>query len=258
MRTANCAQEFALHEALGVSVAGKIAGPRTYDFMSAVQDGPLTQGLPKPLILSPVYYARVRPVGATPVIRFLEKRLGPYREIPPVSADPALTVNQLGKGTVVYASGDLGNTIANFHMKDSLAIVENAVAELAPGRPRLEGAPGTVELVHRSKDDGARHIFHLINFTGEMTRPDSGNHPGARRAPAASGPPASKAGLYADGEASDRAAPKPRRRYRIGASRTAGIRSCGRGDVIVGFVKLVSCNISSSIRLARQPTGERT
>ena len=30
---------------------------------------------------------------------------------------------------------------------------------------------GTVELVHRSKHDGARHIFHLINFTGEMTRP---------------------------------------------------------------------------------------
>ena len=163
--------EFALHNALGVSVAGKIAGPRTYDFMSTVEDGPLTQGLPKPLILSPVYYARVHPVSATPVIRFLEKRLGPYREIPPVSLDPALTVNQLGKGTVIYASGDLGNTIANFHMKDSLAIIENAVVKLAPDMPRLEGAPGTVELVHRSKHDGARHIFHLVNFTGEMTRP---------------------------------------------------------------------------------------
>jgi hypothetical protein len=28
-----------------------------------------------------------------------------------------------------------------------------------------------VELVQRSKDDGARQIFHLINFTGQMTRP---------------------------------------------------------------------------------------
>jgi hypothetical protein len=164
-------KEFALREALGVSSAGKIAGPRTYDFMSAVSDGPLTKGLPKPLILSPVYYARVHPEGATPLVRYLEKRLGPYREIPPLSADPALMVNRLGKGTVVYVSGDLGNTIANFHMRDSLAIVENAAVKLAPDAPRLEGAPQTVELVHRSQGPGARHIFHLVNFTGQMTRP---------------------------------------------------------------------------------------
>ena len=164
-------KEFALREALGVSAAGKIAGPRTYDFMSAVSDGPLTKGLPKPLILSPVYYERVRPEGATSVIRYLEKRLGPYREIPPVSADPALSINHLGKGTVIYASGDLGNTISNLHMQDSIAIVENVAGMLAPGGARLEGAPGTVELVQRSKDDGARQIFHLINFTGQMTRP---------------------------------------------------------------------------------------
>jgi hypothetical protein len=164
-------KEFALREALGVSSAGKIAGPRTYDFMSAVSEDALASGLPKPLILSPVYYERVRATGATPVIRYIEKRQGPYREIPPVSEDPALTVNRLGKGTVVYASGDLGNAITNFHMPDSLGIVENAVAKLVPGGPRLEEAPGTVEIVHRSKDGGARHIFHLVNFTGEMTRP---------------------------------------------------------------------------------------
>ena len=160
-----------MQEALGVSTAGKIAGPRTYDFMGAVDDGPLVKGLPKPLILSPVYYARVRPEGAKPIIRYLEKRLGPYREIPPLSADSALAINHLGKGMVIYASGDLGNTISNYHMRDSMAIVENAAAMLAPDGPWLEGAPGTVELVQRSKDDGARQIFHLVNFTGQMTRP---------------------------------------------------------------------------------------
>ena len=164
-------KEFALREALGVTSAGKIAGARTYDFMSAVSQDALAAGLPKPLILSPVYYARVRAAGATPVIRYLEKRLGPYREIPPVSEDPALTVNRLGKGMVVYASGDLGNTIATMHMPDSLIMVENAAAKLAPGGPHLEGAPGTVEFVHRSQNNGARHIFHLVNFSGEMTRP---------------------------------------------------------------------------------------
>ena len=71
-----------------------------------------------------------------PIIRYLEKRLGPYREIPPLSEDPALTVNQLGKGTVIYVSGDLGNTIANYHMRDSLVIVENVAAKLAPGLER--------------------------------------------------------------------------------------------------------------------------
>jgi hypothetical protein len=164
-------KEFALREALGVSCNGRIAGPRSYDFMRAVSGDPLAAGLPRPLVLSPVYYARVRTDGARPVVRYLEKRLGPYREIPPLSEDPALTVNHLGKGTVVYASGDLGNTIANFHMRDSMAIVENAAAVLAPGTTRLEGAPGTVELVHRSQNAGSRHIFHLVNFTGQMTRP---------------------------------------------------------------------------------------
>lgn len=164
-------KEFALREVLGVSCNGKIAGPRTYDFMRVVSEDPLATGLPKPLVLSPVYYARVRADGATLVVRYLEKRLGPYREIPPLSEEPALTVNHLSKGTVVYASGDLGNTITNFHMRDSLAIVENAAAVLAPGTTRLEGAPGTVELVHRSQHAGTRHIFHLVNFTGQMTRP---------------------------------------------------------------------------------------
>jgi hypothetical protein len=164
-------QDFAMREALGVSAGGAIAGGRTYDFMSTVSDGPLTAGLPKPLILSPVYYARVKTAGAAAIIRYLEKRKGPYREIPPVAADPALTINRLGKGTVLYASGDLGNTITNLHMADSLRIVENAAAMLAPGGPRLEGAPGTVELVHRAQTGAGRHIFHLVNFTGEMTRP---------------------------------------------------------------------------------------
>jgi hypothetical protein len=54
-------------------------------------------------------------------------------------------------------------------MPDSLDLVGNTVEEFLPGRPRLEGAPSMVELVHRAK--GGRHLFHLVNFTGEMTRP---------------------------------------------------------------------------------------
>jgi len=163
--------DFALREALGVSFAGAYAGPRNYDFMRAVKDDPLTRRLPRSVILAPAYFARVKTAGATNLIQYLDKRPGPYEIIPPLSSDPALTVNHLGRGTVVYASGDLGNTIANFHMPDSLLVVENAAAKLGHTGPVLTGVPGSVEFVHRSQENGARHLFHLVNFTGEMTRP---------------------------------------------------------------------------------------
>jgi hypothetical protein len=70
-----------------------------------------------------------------------------------------------------YIPGDLGATLATYRMTDLYQLVENTVRSMAPPEVVIEGDPGSVELVVRSQDDGLRWLIHLVNFTGEMTRP---------------------------------------------------------------------------------------
>jgi len=96
---------------------------------------------------------------------------GSYELPPKLSDDPALTINKIGKGTVVYCAGDLGNMIHAWHMPEPLILMENAVRMLAPVNIELEDVPSAVEVVHRSQNSRRRHLLHFVNFNGEMTRP---------------------------------------------------------------------------------------
>ena len=90
--------------------------------------------------------------------------------MPPLSNDPALTIARTGKGSVLYAAGDFGGTIATFHTPELMALITNAARQLAARPFTLHGAPSSVEVVWRSQGAG-RRLLHLVNFTGEMTRP---------------------------------------------------------------------------------------
>jgi hypothetical protein len=164
-------QDFALGKLFGVSSMGKVAGPRPWDYMAVQAASPMLDRIKRHWIPSPTYYLQTKAGGAQVVLLFTKPLVGSYELPPQLSDDPALTVQSTGKGTVVYCPGDLGNMISTCHMPESLILVENALRALAPARVELENVPSVLELVHRSQNGGRRHLLHLINFNGEMTRP---------------------------------------------------------------------------------------
>jgi hypothetical protein len=50
-------------------------------------------------------------------------------------------------------------------------LVANAGLETVKSPITIDNAPGSVEVVVRTQDDGKRTLVHLVNFTGAMTRP---------------------------------------------------------------------------------------
>lgn len=161
--------DFALSSLFGVSAAKGIAGPRQWDYLQPVTAPRLAAGITRKLIPSTVYYVRTRAGAGEAAWKFTEPLAGRYDGVPALSNDPGLVIRRQGKGTVVYMPGDLGNTINTFHTPELMQLVANAGTQLGASVARLENAPGSVEVVARRKDN--RLLVHLVNFTGEMTRP---------------------------------------------------------------------------------------
>ena len=162
--------DFALAGLFGASDARKIVGPTRWDFMKPAAADPLLEGLQRELVPSPTYHVRVAPKAGRVLLYFTKPLAGRYDGVHEISADPALIVNRFGQGAVVYFSGDLGNALNGFHTPELLRLVANAVRGLAPPAVELENAPSSVEVVLRSQQ-GKRLLLHLVNFTGDMTRP---------------------------------------------------------------------------------------
>jgi hypothetical protein len=163
--------DFALAEVFGASNAGAVAGPRRWDYMNAASAHPFLTGLPRRFVPSTVYYSRTTPRTAKVLAHYTKKAIGPYDGESAPGQDAAVMLNTYGQGQAAYISGDLGATLAAYRMTDLYQLVENAARTLAPPEVSIEGAPGSLELVVRSQNDGQRWLVHLVNFTGEMTRP---------------------------------------------------------------------------------------
>lgn len=161
--------DFALAPVLGISDDKKIAGPLQWDFMKPVTRNWLLSGVEREMLAASTWHVRVKPAGGEELLRFTEPLKGRYDGIPAFSREPALVISKKGKGTAVYFSGDLGAMVAGYRLPEYLKIVENAVRQLAPPPVKVEGAPASVEVVWREQP--GRKLLHLVNFTGEMTRP---------------------------------------------------------------------------------------
>jgi len=163
--------DFALAEVFGVSDARKIVGPNRWDYMQPRAASPLLEGWPRDLVPAPIYHVGVRPKGGEALANFTKPLAGTYAGIPEPSDDPALVVHRYGKGKAIYCSGDLGNALNNYHFVEWSRLVENVLRDIGPSPVAMENAPRSVEVVLRSQQEGQRLVLHLINFTGEMTRP---------------------------------------------------------------------------------------
>jgi hypothetical protein len=164
-------KDFALADVFGAKAAGRIAGPRRWDFMKPMGRDPLLEGLGRELAPSSTYYVALSNAGGRELFRFTKPLAGPYDGVPELAADPALMVREFGAGKSVYFAGDLGGSIQNYHFPEHMQLVENVVRTLAPPTVALGEAPSSIEVVLRSQENGKRWLLHLVNFTGEMTRP---------------------------------------------------------------------------------------
>lgn len=163
--------DFALAGVFGVSAGRRLVGPTRWDFMKPVAADPLLEGITRELIPATLYHLEVKPApAAKALLRFTEPLKGRYDGVPALSNDPALTVHPYGKGQAVYFSGDFGAMTATFHTPEYLELGKNLARALAQPVVEVDNAPGSVEVVVRSQENG-RRLVHLVNFTGEMTRP---------------------------------------------------------------------------------------
>lgn len=161
-------KNFALNEVFGASDTGKIAGPRRFDFMKPLGKAPELAGITREFIPSPTWYLKVEPVGASTLLRYTKALAGPYDGVPELSNDPALIMHAFGKGSAIFFTGELGATIQNFHLPELLRLMANVAQPFSP--VQVLNAPGSVEVVVRAQGDN-RTLVHLVNFTGDMTRP---------------------------------------------------------------------------------------
>lgn len=89
----------------------------------------------------------------------------------PTETYPSVIARRVGKGTVIYLAGGLGQTFFNFGVPEMKAAAEALVKAIAPGELRVENAFPSVEVELRGKPGKLVRLIHFANHTGYMRRP---------------------------------------------------------------------------------------
>ena len=160
----------ALRDVLGIDCAG-IEGPTTLDYFDRTDD-PLFAGIAAALVPAPRFWTLVETVGnAARALTYYRGRLpARYQPLPPPSTRPALVENRYGKGRSLYFAGTIDEAYQEFHFPEHASLM-GALVDEASRRDILVDAPASVQVVLRQQRSRRRLLVHLVNATGEMTRP---------------------------------------------------------------------------------------
>lgn len=169
--------DFQLSDLFGVTSENQGIGPLHYGYVAptpASSTHNFFKGL-KRWLPAPKYGIKVTPTTGKRLMEFCEKQpgLSGSQKLPtlPPKPDPFMIVNECDKGTCVYLAGNLGEEYWNYKHPQYRRLIESCVNRLSGKLITLEDAPSSLEVVVRRQIDPPRQIVHLINFTGEMTRP---------------------------------------------------------------------------------------
>ncbi|MEM2936635.1 MAG: beta-galactosidase trimerization domain-containing protein, partial [Candidatus Bathyarchaeia archaeon] len=165
-----CTFETSLYDEHGAKSKNRVFGPMNHDYLTPVTNHPILKDIPK-WIPAPKYGIETELRKAIPLMLYSKRLTGRYDAVPSPSPDMALAVNAYGAGKAVFFAGTFADSYAAFHFNDYLELTGNIVRELASPPISLENAPTSLEVTLRSQAEGRRRIVHLVNFTGEMTRP---------------------------------------------------------------------------------------
>ena len=161
-----------LSDVLGASVRTGVFGPMDLDYMSVVdRSTPITRGISADTLPAPTFGIDVTPTSASPIFLYREKMASRYSPLPPMSDRPSILLNRHGEGRSIFLAGNFFEYYSHFHNPDFRLILENAVRWASPPFVALKRCPASVDLAVRRQPQRNRLIIHLVNLTGEMTRP---------------------------------------------------------------------------------------
>jgi len=164
----NKRNEPALLELLGVSIEG-IEGPCDLDYFDR-GTGYMFEGISARLIPSPRFRIKSRINTGRALALYRNKFPADYQPLPPLSNNPAIVENSYGGGKIFYFCGNIDEAYLEFHLPEHRKLMVRPI-ELFSTPLVITDAPETVEISIRKQEAKNRIIIHLINFTGEMTRP---------------------------------------------------------------------------------------
>jgi hypothetical protein len=157
-----------LSELFDISEEG-IEGPCNLDYFDR-GDSPMFEGISSAFIPSPRFRVKTSIKNGKILALYREKFPARYQPLPPLSNYPAIVENAYGKGRTFYFCGNIDETYLEFHFPEHRKLMVKPIEIF--GTPLvITDAPETVEISIRMQESKNRIILHLINFTGEMTRP---------------------------------------------------------------------------------------